>query len=112
MSRCILCGKSGEETRLVNHHISYREDRTVTLCQSCHIRVHKHPEEFFDLQPIDKNYECRLTVCVDDELKELVEEVAKARGEDVSDFVRRAIKTELGGLGYLSEEERKALGLG
>jgi len=35
--------------------------------------------------------------------------VAKARQEDISDFVRRAIARELAELSYLSEEE-KALG--
>jgi len=42
----------------------------------------------------------------------LIKEVTSARGEDVSDFVRRAIYKELARLGYLTEGERKALGLG
>ena len=41
----------------------------------------------------------------------LVKQVAKDRGEDLSDFVRRAVKTELARLSYLSPEEKKALGL-
>jgi len=41
--------------------------------------------------------------------KELVVKVAKARGEDLSDFVRRAIKRELARLSFLSEDEKKAL---
>jgi len=43
--------------------------------------------------------------------KDLVVKVAKARGEDLSDFVRRAIKTELAKLSFYTEEEKKALGL-
>ncbi len=43
---------------------------------------------------------------------ELVKKVCRARGEDLSDFVRRAVKRELGRLSYLSQEEKKALGLG
>jgi len=42
---------------------------------------------------------------------ELVKKVAKARGEDLSDFVRRAIKMELARLSFLSNAEKKALGL-
>ena len=34
-----------------------------------------------------------------------------SRGEDVSDFVRRAIKVELAKLSFLSAEEKKALGV-
>jgi hypothetical protein len=42
---------------------------------------------------------------------ELLAKVCRLRGEDVSDFVRRAVLTELAELSYLSEEEKKALGL-
>jgi hypothetical protein len=42
---------------------------------------------------------------------ELVKHVAKARGEDLSDFVRRAVKMELARLSFLGPEEKKALGL-
>ena len=42
---------------------------------------------------------------------ELLRGVAKARGEDISDFVRRAIKTELAKLSFYSENEKKALGV-
>lgn len=42
---------------------------------------------------------------------ELVKKVASARGEDLSDFVRRAVKMELARLSFLSDEEKKALGL-
>ena len=41
---------------------------------------------------------------------QLIKEVCRARGEDVSNFVRRAIKRELARMGYLSESEKKALG--
>jgi len=40
----------------------------------------------------------------------LLKEVCRARGEDVSDFVRRAIKMELARLSFLTPEEKKALG--
>ena len=41
----------------------------------------------------------------------LLKSVAKFRGEDVSDFVRRAILKELASLSFLSESQKKALGL-
>jgi uncharacterized protein (DUF1778 family) len=40
---------------------------------------------------------------------ELLTKICKARGEGVSDFVRRAIRKELAKLGYLTKEEMKAL---
>lgn len=43
--------------------------------------------------------------------KELLKSISSARGENLSDFVRRAIRKELAMLGYLSESHMKALGI-
>ena len=42
---------------------------------------------------------------------QILKEVCKARGEQVSDFIRRSTKKELAILGYLGKGQRKALGL-
>lgn len=42
---------------------------------------------------------------------DLLRKVTKARGEDLSSFVRRAVYKELADLSYLSEEQKKALGI-
>jgi len=42
---------------------------------------------------------------------ELIKKVSKARGEDLSSFVRRAVYRELATLSFLSEEQKKALGI-
>jgi uncharacterized protein (DUF1778 family) len=42
---------------------------------------------------------------------QLLKKVCEARGEDLSDFVRRSVKMELARLSYLNEEEKKALGM-
>jgi hypothetical protein len=49
-------------------------------------------------------------VRVTEDLYSKLSTVSEARGEDVSDFVRRAILKELASLGFLSEEQKKALG--
>jgi len=41
----------------------------------------------------------------------LLVKVSRARGEDPSSFVRRAMRMELAKLGFLSEEEMQALGI-
>ena len=43
--------------------------------------------------------------------KELLNSVCEARGENISNFVRRAIRRELASLSYLTEDEKKALGI-
>jgi antitoxin component of RelBE/YafQ-DinJ toxin-antitoxin module len=48
---------------------------------------------------------------IEQELKDLVEKVCKARGEDVSDFIRRSIRKELASLSFLPAEDKKALGI-
>ena len=42
---------------------------------------------------------------------ELIKKIAKARGEDISAFVRRSVRKELASLGFLSEDQKKALGI-
>lgn len=41
----------------------------------------------------------------------LLKRVSKARGEDVSDFVRRCVRMELARLSFFSDMEKKALGI-
>ena len=41
----------------------------------------------------------------------LIDHVCKARGEDLSDFVRRSIRKELASLSFLSDDQKKALGI-
>ena len=54
----------------------------------------------------------QISVRIEAETISLVTKVAKGRGEQLSDFVRRAILLELANLGYLDKNERKALGVG
>lgn len=41
----------------------------------------------------------------------LLKRVCRSRGEDLSDFVRRAIRTELAKLSFLKPLDKKALGI-
>jgi hypothetical protein len=43
--------------------------------------------------------------------KLLLEKVARARGGNVSDFVRLAVRRELARLSFFTDEEKKALGI-
>ena len=52
-----------------------------------------------------------VTVRMDCAFKQLIWKVCKLRKEDASDFIRRAVATELARLSYLSNEEKKALGI-
>lgn len=42
----------------------------------------------------------------------LLKKICVARGENVSDFVRRATRKELARMNYLGHDEKKALGVG
>lgn len=52
-----------------------------------------------------------LHVRIDPSLKTLLKQIVEAREEAMSSFVRRAVKVELAKLSYLSEEQKKALGV-
>jgi len=41
----------------------------------------------------------------------LLKDIARGRGIDVSDFVRQLIRSELARLNYLGDDTRKALGI-
>ena len=43
--------------------------------------------------------------------RDLLRRVCKARGEDISDFVRRSVRKELASLSFLPAEDKKALGM-
>jgi hypothetical protein len=42
---------------------------------------------------------------------DLLKKVSNARGESISTFVRRSVKSELGRLSFLPDEDKKALGI-
>jgi hypothetical protein len=39
MDPCLNCGEM--EKRRIKHHIDYEKDITVSLCDSCHIKLHR-----------------------------------------------------------------------
>jgi len=60
---------------------------------------------------MNKISENRVNLWMDKELKELAYRVARMRGETLSSMIRRALRRELASLNYLSDEEKKALGV-
>jgi uncharacterized protein (DUF1778 family) len=52
-----------------------------------------------------------ITIRLGKENKSLIARVCKLRGEDISGFGRRAMLTELAKMSYLSNEQKKALGV-
>lgn len=52
-----------------------------------------------------------LAVRVTLEIRKLLDRVCSARGEDLSDFIRRSILKELASLSFLSDDTKKALGV-
>jgi len=52
-----------------------------------------------------------LGVRVTEKDRKLLERVCKARGEDLSNFIRRSIRKELASLSFYSKETKKALGV-
>ena len=48
---------------------------------------------------------------MDKETYELIKKVARSRGIDLADLFRELVKRELARLSFLSEEEKKALGI-
>ena len=51
----------------------------------------------------------RIGLRIEIEDRRLLEKVCNARGEQISDFVRRAVKKELASLSFYNAETKKAL---
>ena len=50
-------------------------------------------------------------VRISKEDRDLLDQICMARGEDLSDFVRRSIRKELASLNFLPDDQKKALGI-
>jgi len=50
---CQVCGKSLDYKQSREHHLSYAEDKTIDVCQSCHLRIHRGIK-LPHLKPVDK----------------------------------------------------------
>ena len=58
-----------------------------------------------------KNLEKVVGVRVTKNLYFKLQKISRARGEDVSSFIRRSVLKELASLSFLTEEQKKALGM-
>jgi hypothetical protein len=46
--------KYGEIRKLVRHHISYKEDKTIDVCSNCHVKIHQSgSSEYIKFRPKD-----------------------------------------------------------
>ena len=43
-TRCAKCGKLIDWGSGVKHHISYEPEKTIEICKSCHLKIHKSKE--------------------------------------------------------------------
>ena len=39
--RCRVCGKPLLPHKIVRHHFNYTNDKTIEVCQSCHLKIHR-----------------------------------------------------------------------
>jgi len=51
-TRCQVCGKELTWNQAVEHHLSYEENKTITVCRSCHVKIHRG-SKLPKLKPID-----------------------------------------------------------
>lgn len=52
--RCSVCGKELTYSQLVSHHIDYPENKTIQVCRSCHMKIHRS-EKLPRLKPAEKS---------------------------------------------------------
>jgi integrase/recombinase XerD len=55
LQECEKCGK--RRSNIESHHISYRPERIMEVCQTCHLEIHDKPDEYEHLLPNVKRKE-------------------------------------------------------
>jgi len=49
---CRVCGKKLKDDEIIEHHLSYGENKTITVCRSCHLKIHRG-SKLPKLRPVD-----------------------------------------------------------
>jgi hypothetical protein len=52
LPRCQVCGEISDNG-LLKHHLNYAEDKTIIICQSCHLKIHRG-NNLPELKPVDR----------------------------------------------------------
>ena len=104
-----ICEICKEEKEVVNHHISYKDDKTVVLCRSCHSKVHagSFPEYYpVDTRVINDDVVEKVKILIDKHaLKILLDIKEEIKADDISDYsysstIRRLYDYRLGLRGH------------
>ena len=52
---CAICGKKLDWKEEIGHHLNYAEAIKITVCRSCHSKIHlSKDEEYIEYRPVDK----------------------------------------------------------
>lgn len=95
-SECLECG---DNSYLVSHHVSYKNNETVTLCQSCHATVH-HGNGLEHLEP-DDGLPGEFRPVISEMLSMRIESVLDLGYNSRTEFVNSAVRRRLEEMGEL-----------
>lgn len=102
-----ICEICKEEKELVNHHTSYKDDKTVALCRSCHSKVHtgSFPEYYpVDTRLVSDGVVRKVKIEIDKHAMKILQKIKEEiMAEDISDYtysgaIRRLNKYRVGTL--------------
>ncbi len=51
--KCQICGKALGYNQVIAHHLHYAENKTISVCQSCHLKIHRGVK-LPHLKPVDE----------------------------------------------------------
>ncbi len=85
MVKCILCYR--DDSRLMKHHIEYKNDITIIVCGSCHRKIHQS-KRYPELKQID--YRSWTIIKLSDETHKRLEEFGKKK-ETFNDVIKRLL---------------------
>lgn len=86
------CKMCGSRKNLVEHHIDYEKGTTITLCRSCHSKVHNNPKHKYYPEDYNPSFSIRIPRRVNDELERLIEKgIFTSKSEAVRTILRERL---------------------
>lgn len=89
--KCVICGSKPT----INHHLSYGANRTIPLCNTCHMKVHHDKKHFF--YPLDKNTKSWISINLQKTMHTFIKEIIKENPlyKSVNEFCIVAIREKI-----------------
>lgn len=87
---CVICKATNK--RIVLHHISYKKNIIIPVCDKCHKAIHK-TNKYKDFKCKDKKHSFNMLIAVSDKTARQLKSLKIADNETYDSIIKRLIKS-------------------